>query len=156
MTERIPLPEPRELTKNEAWSADWVQGNLDAAHRQRPKKAPLITLTPFNRLAVAMLSRMYATGIYNVGAVWEKTDWSAGRGVMFVVYAGGGLSTFDFDKLTRAVLVAHDEAIRIDIEPHGRGYFKVWMHPRGREGGMSERHPTIEQAIAAFRGSTAP
>lgn len=154
MTERLPLPPVRDLTENEAWAADWIQSNLDAAHRQRPKRAPLVALTPFNRLACALLSRMFATGIYNVPMALEKTDWRAGSGVMFIVGAGGGLSTFDFDHLTRAVLIAHDECIRIDIEPHSFRYWKIFMHPRGRNGGMSERHPTIEQAIDKFRGKT--
>ena len=63
----------------------------------------------------------------------------------------GQLSTFDFDNLTQLVFLAHDHCIRIDIRPCNGSHFTLLFHPREREGGMSRRHPTIEQAIAAWR-----
>lgn len=62
------------------------------------------------------------------------------------------LSTFDFDYLTRAVIMAHDRCIRFCVDPSGPGMLKVQLHKReGREGRMYERHPTMEQAIEDFR-----
>lgn len=61
-------------------------------------------------------------------------------------------ATFDFDKLTRAVVLAHDRCIRFAIEPSGPGMLQLWATKRkGREGRMSERHPTLEQAIELIR-----
>ncbi|HZS84188.1 MAG TPA: hypothetical protein VFA50_15035, partial [Stellaceae bacterium] len=62
---------------------------------------------------------------------------------------------YDFDHLTRLVIAAHDRCVRLDIEPAARRYLWLILHPREREGGMSRRHPTIEQAIADFRSSVA-
>ncbi len=66
------------------------------------------------------------------------------------------LSTYDFDHLSRLVIGAHDECIRVDISPCSFRYLRIYMHPREREGGMALRHPTIEQAIADFRDVPAP
>ena len=66
----------------------------------------------------------------------------------------GQWSTFDFNLLTRAVVLAHDRTIRFGVESSGRGLFRIVMHKRRtREGRMSERHPTIEDAIQTLRGS---
>jgi hypothetical protein len=61
-------------------------------------------------------------------------------------------ATFDFDGLTRLVLLAHDRMIRVQLEPSGPRMigFAMWKRHH-REGGMSERHPTIEQAISLHR-----
>lgn len=64
----------------------------------------------------------------------------------------GCLSTFDSDDLTRLVLLAHDRCIRVQVEQGGPNRLRIAVWKRGREGQFCERHPTIEQAIAAFSG----
>ncbi len=60
--------------------------------------------------------------------------------------------TFDFDRLTRAVVMAHDRCIRFGIEPSGpRMLALVCWKRHTREGQMHERHPTIETAIEVIR-----
>ena len=61
------------------------------------------------------------------------------------------LSSWDFDYMTRLVVAAHDECIRIGVGAHTRDYFAISMHPREREGRMNERHPTLEEAITNAR-----
>lgn len=62
------------------------------------------------------------------------------------------MSTFDFDNLTRAVVLAHDRMIRFQIEPSGPNMLKLCFSKRkSREGRMHERHPTIESAIIDIR-----
>jgi len=63
----------------------------------------------------------------------------------------GQLSTYDFNGLTRLVFLAHDHAIRVDVLPCNGTHFKLLFHPRGRDGGMPRRHPTIEEAVAEWR-----
>ena len=61
-------------------------------------------------------------------------------------------ATFDFDGLTRLVLLAHDRMIRVAVAPSGPGMIAFEMRKRHkRDGKISERHPTIEQAIALHR-----
>jgi hypothetical protein len=62
------------------------------------------------------------------------------------------LATYDFDGLTRLVLLAHDAMIRVEIIPSGPRLVGLTLHKRhAREGDMSERHPTIEDALATHR-----
>lgn len=64
----------------------------------------------------------------------------------------GSFGTYDFNALTRAVIMAHDRCIRFSIESSGPGMLKLRFHKRHlREGQMHERHPTIEQAISDLR-----
>jgi hypothetical protein len=61
-------------------------------------------------------------------------------------------STYDFDGLTRAVILAHDRMIRLEIAPSGPGMLKIILHKRhSREGEMHLRHPSMEEAIGTLR-----
>lgn len=63
------------------------------------------------------------------------------------------LSTFDFNNLTRLVLLAHDRAVRVTISPRSHQYLTLLFHPRehGEELRIDQRHPTVEQALAEHR-----
>lgn len=63
----------------------------------------------------------------------------------------GEMSTYDFDQLTRLVIAAHDDCIRVGIDAIRNGIIRIAIWKRERIGGMSESHPTIEQAIERFR-----
>lgn len=151
-------PESSHTPSKDDWAADWVQNNNAAINRYATKKKGFIrrpeTLSPFQRSAVSLLAEGFGTGIYNVSVNWETVDWDFGCGVCFVI-GHRGLATWDFSELTRLVLGAHDRCIRLDIDARARGYLALKMWPRKREGNISERHPTIEQAIAYFRGPIA-
>lgn len=62
------------------------------------------------------------------------------------------LATFDYDQLTRLVVLAHDRCIRAEVEGGGPGQLKIILHKRHhREGRMNERHPTLEDNVASIR-----
>ena len=64
------------------------------------------------------------------------------------------LATFDFNRLTRLVLLAHEMCIRAEINPHAFKYLSIALHKRHRRNGsIFERHPTIEEAIMLERDS---
>ena len=61
-------------------------------------------------------------------------------------------STFDFNTLTTAVLMAHDRCIRFQVSASGPGRLRLMFHRRHtREGTITERHPTIEQAVERYQ-----
>lgn len=75
-----------------------------------------------------------------------------GMGIKLNTYAVHRFATFDFDRLTRLVVMAHDRCIRVELVPSGPRMLGIVMHKRhSREGGMQERHPTIETAILTIR-----
>lgn len=76
-----------------------------------------------------------------------------GGGIALNSYqAASKLATFDFDYLTTAVILAHDRMIRFSVESSGPRMVKLVLHKRHtREGQMSERHPTIEDAVSRVR-----
>lgn len=121
-------------------AAEWVQRALKR------------DLTDFQARATNLLCRAMGCGPYDLGNTFEKADWQHGFGVRFPLYAKGGLSTFDGSKLTTLVIGAHEEAIRVEIEPLNFSHIAVCMWQRQREGGICKRHPTIEQAIESYRG----
>jgi hypothetical protein len=83
-----------------------------------------------------------------------KTPKAFGKGIRIVLFESTA-ATFDDDLLTRLVLIAHEKAIRIEIESAGR-MLAVNAFMRGtRTGAMHERHPTIDQACLKFYGSKA-
>lgn len=77
--------------------------------------------------------------------------YACGRGI-YCSAMGGMLSTFDFDYLTRLVVLAHDRCVRVELmssSPHRIG---LALHRRAsRDGPSYDRHPTIEDAITQVR-----
>lgn len=122
-------------------------------HCSRWSGIPQAKQTDFTRRAVGLLVSAFRTGVYNLPVNFKNVDWRYGNGVSFTLYSANGLATYDFDNLTRLVIGAHDECIRVEIEPRTFRHLRINMWPRkGRTGAMFERHPTIEDAIAQFRG----
>lgn len=66
----------------------------------------------------------------------------------------GDIATFDYNKLTTLVLMAHDKCIRVSIMPYNFNTLKICIWKRNRNGGFSNRHPTIQQAIDEYNSNT--
>lgn len=139
-------------------AGEWVQSALNAHHRRlasrkrNPVTGPAPVLSPFQHQAIALLARATRRGVYDVSCAWERQDWSHPDMAHLVVYSGGSMATWDFDHLTRLVIGAHDECIRVGIEPVAPRYFRFSFHPRQRDGErIHTRHPIIETAIASYR-----
>lgn len=78
-----------------------------------------------------------------------KKDWD---GIKVAVGNGNWAASFDYDGLTRAVVMAHDRMIRIEIKPAGPEKIKLHLQKRHhREGTMRDRHPTLEDAVKDIR-----
>lgn len=101
------------------------------------------------RKALILLSNL-CHGLHHVGdnqvkrILTKNSNWC-------VEYLGGHLATFDGQELTILVLLAHDMAVRVEIQPCNFRYFKIYFHERVRDGDLSKRHPTIEQVLESWR-----
>lgn len=74
-------------------------------------------------------------------------------GIQISLRSGFSAATFDFNGLTRAVVMAHDRCIRFEIYPSAPKSLGLRLHKRsGRDGRMHERHPTLESAVKDIRG----
>jgi len=67
----------------------------------------------------------------------------------------GDLSTYDFNGLTRLVLLAHRDGVRFGIRSSGPGMVKITAHrrktgPRG-DLSMSQWHPSITHLLSDVR-----
>ena len=68
-------------------------------------------------------------------------EW--GLGICISVH--GDLSTFDWDRLTYLVLIAHRYHIRIEIGSSGPRAVRIIAHRRKSEGTLSVRHPGLSE-----------
>lgn len=135
------------ITKNDAGrtnyyaGADWIQRCLEHG------------MSPLGRDVADLLGEAWC-GIYHLYESQRsvrRTDWSDSYCIELSVPTSG-LATFDLDRLTRLVFLAHDRAIRIELCGSAPRLVKLQFHRRnGREGRLSERHPSVEQALAQHR-----
>lgn len=106
---------------------------------------------PINPEAEAAAERVLAKtfmGIHHVPYWNRRKAW--GEGVTVLIHSE--LATFDFNYLTRLVLAAHDECVRVAVQADaGPRMIRLSIWPRKREGDISERHPSIEDAVTVWR-----
>jgi hypothetical protein len=86
-------------------------------------------------------------GAYHCSGWSRRKAWGDG----IKVSCCQDLSTCDFDILTRLVIAAHDNAVRVRIMQGGAWGVSIGLTPRKREGDIFESHPTIEAAIERMR-----
>ena len=134
-------------------AGEWVQSQINADARRKRRAAHV--LTEFDHRALAMLCKAFRTGVHNLTVRWDRVDWRGRYGFALNMYCGG-FATYDFDPLTRLVIGAHEECIRVCLTPKAPKYMEIAMSPRDRVAdSMFARHPTIEEAIAVYRGTSA-
>lgn len=152
-----------------SWESNWVQNN--SRHRLSTDEARCID-------TLSAIQRPYNWVL--IGDGWGDTVTSRSKrahlgpgegpqphpavmfgGTYIVVRLGNGLATFDFDDLTRLVLAAHRNAVRVALDgdmylatyeedkdfTYPMPCLRVTLHARRREGDFAQRHPTIEDAI---------
>jgi hypothetical protein len=99
---------------------------------------------------VANILGEWARGIYHLKT--NKVNWSHPHYIDFKFDYGGDLSTWDFNGLTRLMLLCHDRAVRLEITPCNPRFIRLTFHPRqSRTGCMAKRHPTAEEALRSHR-----
>lgn len=116
--------------------ADWI--------RQALKVEP----SPLGATVADLLGVVYG-GIYNAPINHRKVAWTDPEWIEVAAY--GSLDTYDGNRLTKLVLLAHALCVRVEVNPCNMRYLKLCFSPRLRDGGTWKRHPTIDQAVAEFR-----
>lgn len=79
----------------------------------------------------------------------EVKEYDSGYSIVCDMHEFG---TYDWNLLTRLVVLSHDYCYRAYIAPHNIGKCKIVIHKRQREyTDIALFHPTIEQSITMVR-----
>jgi hypothetical protein len=111
---------------------------------------PTFTISPLGRKVADLLDAAW-DGIYHLP---ESLPYRAGWDDPYfisVVVPDYALATYDFNTLTRLVVLCHDAALRMEIDSANPRNVRLTFHQRKRTGGVCEGHPTLEEAAAAIR-----
>ena len=119
-------------------SKDWFVSEYDEMERASYRKDWMTD----KQWECALFLRDFARGFHHVHGAIKRF----GTGIE--VNLRPTLATFDFDTLTKLVVMSHDRCVRVEIAPSGPGLVKLIFHKRKRDGNMNERHPEIAEAIA--------
>lgn len=99
--------------------------------------------------SLIILSYMFG-GIHNLDYKQRKkfryTDEHCTDYVMF-----GSMATWDANRLTTLVVLAHELAVRVEISPRSFKYVKITFWERRRTGAPFERHPTLDEVLKFWR-----
>jgi hypothetical protein len=118
--------------------AEWIKENYK------------VKLSPLGVAVADLLGDLFG-GIYHLETKYLKeVDWGNDHHIV-VTLRHKSLATFDYDELTRLVFLCHDHAIRCSVDARANNMLELMFHQREREGGISKRHPTIEQALEMWR-----
>ena len=74
-----------------------------------------------------------------------KFDFTNTMMCQYVMF--GSMATWDDNKLTTLVVLAHKLAIRVELSPRAFRYVRLSFSERKREGASYDRHPTIEEVV---------
>lgn len=133
------IPRQRALHRHHGQGeARPTQEKTEEAMKEKPIKPPL---TEDQQFCKKMLIE-WACGEHHLPEVRVF-----GSGIHINHY--GDLSTFDFDRLTRLVLLAHRDAVRIEIKNSGPRMVRIIAHRRKHDDAacMSQRHPSLDDLI---------
>lgn len=133
--------------------AAWMESNNRAANENNAKRkgwrVQPEAMNEFQRKVCDILG-MVGGGIYNAPIAHEKIDWNYGWGGVSVIWKHG-MATFDYNELTSLVFLCHEARIRCSLESAGPKMIRLTFWQRTEAGSMAQRHPNIDEAVAAFR-----
>lgn len=134
--------------------ADWMERNNRAANRldrnRKGYKRQPEELNEFQKKVCDIIG-MVGGGIYNAPVAHSKIDWQYGHDGVSVIWHGRDLSTFDFHELTALVFLCYEARIRCSLAPAGPRMLRLSFWQREATGSTPERHPNLDEAVAAFR-----
>lgn len=123
---------------NKYSGADWVARTFKIEN-----------MSPLGKAVADILGKVYQ-GIYHLDdKALKRVDWA--NDYVLIYKHDRSVSTVDFNHLTQLVVLCHDAAIRMQIGPCNFHYLELMFHQRQRDGGYSERCPTLEDHVATIR-----
>lgn len=126
------------MSDDQQTPADWLRRN----NRK-------VTVSPFGE-QVALLLNHWVKGLYHLHDPFHKrTDWSQDNYIEIVEY--GELSSFDNDKLTRLVLLAHKYRIRVSVIGLANRYTLISFSPRtDKKDSIYHHHPDVAEMMERY------
>jgi len=105
-------------------------------------------ISPLGEQVADLVGHLFK-GIYHISDEAMKANWDNPQHVKISIACE--LATWDYNNLTELVVLAHDACLRVSVRPYGPRNLLLLFHQRQREGGFSERHPTLESHAAMLR-----
>jgi len=99
---------------------------------------------------VAMILDKVFGGIHNVPLAKAPVAWDDAY-VVHVTLSWQTLATVDDSRLTALVVLAHDNALRLQIAAKAANHIELMFHQRQRAGSLSQRCPTLEESAGRIR-----
>ena len=138
--------------------AGWVERNIacglgmpDGQAKAKPEHTPPEKLSTFQARVMDILG-IVGGGIYNAPIGWTRVRWNVGGGI-FVPWKRDHMASFDFHQLTNLLFLCHEARIRVEVGSNGPRGMLLAFHQRSHEGGLSDRHPNITEAVSAFQAA---
>jgi len=151
------LPERVEREIRSAPGYQGVDGEMSERYSgseciERQLKCDGKGISEFGKEVADILGQAWA-GIYHLQkeVLHDRVKWNDDRYIRIVIY--GDLQTYDFDKLTRLVVLCFDRMIRLEIGAAARNYLSLSFTKRECRppGSFSKRLPYLEDCIAYIR-----
>lgn len=115
---------------------------------------PELNMSEIGKTSANFLGIVFS-GIYHVpDRSLRKASWD--RKFFCEITIPMRLATWDSNYMTRAVVVAHDMALRLEIFPSCHGYMKWIITKRKRGHLICEECPTMEEHIYLIRNGRFP
>ena len=115
---------------------DWLKGHK-----------PGIEISPLGEKVCNLLGLLYE-GLYHFSG-YSRVNWNDPYCIEVNVRLNE-FATFDADRLTLLVFLAHEFCVRIELATSGPGLMKLFISERNRDGDTYHRHPTLDQAAENF------
>lgn len=104
-------------------------------------------MSPFGEHVATILGELFA-GIYHIKNAVMKADFTQRKRVRVCISdLGSQFTTYDTDLLTRMVIIAHRENVRIAINAAAHRYLWITFQIVDHSGFFADHHPTIEDLV---------
>ncbi len=81
---------------------------------------------------------------WNISTNWDRCRWYHSAKGAIALNIRSDLATHDHDRLTKLVIAAHRNCVRVEVEAVAPRYLRVIFWPRLRDGAHGyDRHPTL-------------